>query len=181
MLEMRTFENRPGQVYDPTDLTRLFAEDINSIVDYVNDLPAYKTVDVLDEETQEILYSYKVLEINDFLDIGLNSPYTDRAKITTHSVERTAFDFQSSFSENYGRLLDQFGEAYVGIRNGQGFFQSNNSNGPFRIEDYGGVLGGVDSANYCLLGQPGISALVTTSSLVGKTLDIQGGIIVGFY
>lgn len=40
MLEMRTFENRPGQVYDPTDLTRLFAEDINAIVEYINDLPS---------------------------------------------------------------------------------------------------------------------------------------------
>ncbi len=38
MLEMRTFENRPGQVYDPTDLTRLFAEDINALVEYVNTL-----------------------------------------------------------------------------------------------------------------------------------------------
>lgn len=36
MLDMRTFENRAGQVYDPTDLTRLFAEDINAIVDYIN-------------------------------------------------------------------------------------------------------------------------------------------------
>lgn len=135
----RVLETSTNIVFNPSNTARFLIDDVSlkRATDGDLNVDGVITTDarIVAKGINSIFGGTEADFADDYIGASINVFASNPATINTYSAS----------TDNYFRLSTSAGEGYIGVRNGQFFLQSDNTNGPVRIENYGGGLGALDA------------------------------------